>query len=108
MNMPDRVQIGPYPYEIREWDHAVSVEAGAYGLCDMENQTIWVRQTLKGPRKAEVLLHEILHACWESGSLPDAPDEEHAVNALGIQLTQAMRANPEVFRWIISNARKAR
>lgn len=104
--MPKQVLIGPYLYEIVDWDHAESVAAEAYGECSHEHQTIKVRKTLKGSRKAEVLLHEILHACWEAGSILDNPDEEHAVNSLGIQLTQAMRANPEVFRWIINNAKR--
>ena len=106
--MPTKIQIGPYPYSIVDWPVAAANEAACYGQCDYDKLEIRVRQDLKPSRKAEVLLHEILHACWEVGTIPANPEEEHAVNALGIHLTNAMRTNPEVFRWIINSARKAK
>lgn len=51
---------------------------GLWGECDYETNTITIHTTLRNAtlRRLEILLHEILHACF-----PDA--EEHQVDQAG-------------------------
>lgn len=52
-------------------------------------------------RRAEVLLHEILHGCWAVANLPcENFSEEEAVNGLGLVLLGVIIENPHILEWI--------
>lgn len=59
-----------------------------------------VSANLLPPDQAETMLHELLHACWPSGPLP-ADVEEGAVSAMAPVLSQIVRDNPLLVKWIV-------
>lgn len=46
------------------------------------------------PQCLELMIHEVLHACWDASSLADQVNEETAVRALSRGLLAVMRDNP--------------
>lgn len=100
IDFPTSVKVGPFTYEIEEWDPTEALQNGHLGQCDTLNLVIKVQANLPSMRKVEVLLHEIMHAAWDVVSLPGSVEEETAVNALAIALTGVFRDNPDIMRWI--------
>lgn len=66
------------------------------GFCDRygNEQRILLDSKLTGARKAEVLLHEVLHAGWYYGCLGETCEEERAVDVLASVLLTIARDNP--------------
>lgn len=58
-------------------------------------------EAIAAERKAEVMIHEVLHACWSVSNLPKSGvEEEQAVEALGIVLTTVIKNNPDLIAWL--------
>lgn len=107
MRLPRRVVIGHRTYKIRAMPRAMSKALGIDGRCDYALSTIWVLCAgLPPAERANILVHEIGHGCWDAAGLGKRADEERAVTALANVLTQVIRDNPTVWRWITLNSRK--
>jgi hypothetical protein len=61
---------------------------------------IRVRDDLPDSSFAEVLEHEINHACWHAAALKSKAAEETVVNRLTPVMMMARRDNPEIYAWI--------
>jgi len=94
MNLPKSIRVGYRDYAVEDWPVALANANARWGECDRLNCVIRVRDDLLPKVKAEVLLHEVLHAAYDMGCC-DNSDEEKLVNILGNQLTQIWRDNPE-------------
>lgn len=67
---------------------------------------IRVDSRLKSTALVDTLLHEILHAIWALGHLKSkAQKEERAVAVIATYLTQVIRDNPDLMKWIAKNLR---
>lgn len=93
--MPTTIRVGHLDYRVEDWTPSEAYVNGRFGECDKHHLVIRVRADLPAQRKAEVLLHEVLHAAWEMGDLSDGCAEEKVVTVLANQMTQVWRDNPE-------------
>lgn len=90
------LKLGHLDYEVKvEPDLHHEDGSKVLGYCNRTNsQVIAVDSSLKGSRRAEVLLHEVLHACWYFGCLGKESEEERAVDVLASTLVTVARDNP--------------
>ncbi|MGC0389215.1 hypothetical protein [Bradyrhizobium sp. USDA 241] len=98
--LPTTIKIGIYVYTLKHWDPAEAEEKECLGLCDRFNFIIYVRNDLPDSSFAEVLEHEINHACWHAAALKSRAQEETVVNRLTPVMIMARRDNPEIYAWI--------
>ena len=106
-SIPKTVRVGHRTYRIEPLRPVSDlVERENRGAHCYESALIQVDNTVDNQRVAEVLLHEILHACWAVGNLPDE-HEEDTVTVLSRQVMQIIQDNPKVWDWIAKNARAA-
>ena len=52
------------------------------------------------------LLHEIKHAIWFLMHVQEKDDEERVISALSNGESAVMRANPKLYRWLITQLQK--
>lgn len=83
MNIPPVVKIGAYDYKIIEKDKIEHEGNKLWGLCDREENVIYLQKGMKRKKEKEVFLHECLHAIEESYGLNLG---ESKVNILGLAL----------------------
>lgn len=98
--LPTTIKIGIYVYTLKHWDPAEAEEKECLGLCDRFNFIIYVRNDLPDSSFAEVLEHEINHACWHAAALKSRAQEETVVNRLTPVMIMARRDNPDIYAWI--------
>lgn len=96
--LPASVRVGALDYAIKPWSQKAADNTRAYGMCDRATLVILIQEDLTPQKQAEVLLHEILHACYDNAGLNMEPtlEEERVVNGMGYQLLQVIRDNPKL------------
>lgn len=98
--LPSHIRIGIYNWEFIQWDPEEAEKQGLSGQCVPMNLEVKVRTDLPNVLHAEILKHEIMHACWFCVGLGDQEDEESVVERLTPVLLQVRRDNPEIFKYI--------
>ncbi|MEY9138529.1 hypothetical protein ABIE79_010057 [Bradyrhizobium diazoefficiens] len=98
--LPRIIKIGVYEYILMHWDPEAAESEECLGKCDRFNFIIHVRNDLPDSSFAEVLEHEINHACWHAASLKSRAGEETVVNRLTPVMIMSRRDNPEIYAWI--------
>ena len=107
MNIPERIRIGYKEYRIEAQGRQDTDNDSHLGFVSHDHNLIRSQAHGEKSECANTLLHEILHCCCHVGEMGlDYDNEERAVSILANHLIAAMQDNPEVFRWIISNAKK--
>jgi hypothetical protein len=97
--LPTNVRIGAL-------DYAVVLRQGEYadelGSCNPDTLRIFIRDDLHAQKAVEVLIHEILHGCYDGAGLAKGGKltEERIVDGLGYQIVQVMRDNPDLLKFI--------
>lgn len=105
MRMPRSIKIGHRVFSIVPWSEKAADASGARGNCQLEPPVIRIATYLKPFDKAEVMLHEVLHALW--GDMPaDGVSEEDAITRLAAGLSAAWVDNPNLIAWISDSLRK--
>lgn len=105
IKLPERVRVGYRHYKISALpDPGPSVRKTHFGWMDYDGGRIVIEQDADPEMQAQVLLHEIIHACWKNGELP-TKHEELIISVLSHNLTQVFQDNPEVMDWIGKQAR---
>lgn len=103
--LPRKITIGPYPYKIELADDWLVHEGGKkWGLCSFDTSTISVTNPSLFPSTEVfigVIVHEVLHAMWSVGNIPERTKEEPAVLALEVQFVQLFKNNPSFINWIM-------
>jgi hypothetical protein len=81
-------------------------EAECVGLLDRNRLTIFVAEHLAPSKRAEVLLHEVIHAATDATGLMDAPgrEDENVVNPLSRALFTILTDNPLFTAYLLSFA----
>ena len=103
------VRLGYMTINVREMTAEEAKERGVNGWWDYENATIEVAENLNPQVKAEILLHEILHACCTLGNVElSEDDEERAVNGIAPVLLGLIRRSPDIIDQIHSLASEPR
>jgi hypothetical protein len=98
--LPKVIKIGVYEYALVHWDPEEAEQKECLGLCNRFTMEIAVRDDLPDSSFAEVLEHEINHACWHAAALKERAVEETVVNRLTPIQMMARRDNPEIYAWI--------
>lgn len=98
--LPSIIRVGVYEYALIHWHPKEADKRGLLGLCDRFTKEIRVRADVPDSSFAEVLEHEINHACWEAAALKSRASEETVVNRLTPFMLMARRDNPEIYAWI--------
>ncbi|WP_316196595.1 hypothetical protein [Bradyrhizobium sp. SZCCHNS3053] len=98
--LPAAIKIGIFVYRLEHWDPAEADKRDLMGLCDRFNFVVHVRDDLPDSSFAEVLEHEINHACWGAAALKSKANEETVVNRLTPIMMMTRRDNPEIYAWI--------
>lgn len=99
MDLPDRVQIGPYSFHI-ELNKEVNDAGNSWGRIMYDSQRIFIDPAVERTKIAESLLHEILHGVLHvSGYRLD--DEEKFVLGTSTILLDTMRRNPDVVEFLM-------
>jgi len=99
IKLPEKVRVGFIDYEIV----AQKGKHRRHGQCDRDNFIIEIDVNMNSRNVADTLMHEILHACANFGVYLEIknPNEEMTVVHFSEMLSQVMRDNPDVMRWII-------
>lgn len=103
MELPSRLRIGPYTYIVEIMPISKSAKRNINGECDTQNMKIQIFEELPPDRSAEVLLHEVLHACFHAADLTDEDKEEKIITTMARQIAQVMRDNPHFVNWLTAN-----
>lgn len=98
--VPYRVLVGCAEYVIVLVSPAVADANNEKGATDGVAQRIWLREDLRADHAAQILIHEIMHACYEHYGIVERRPEEYTVNALSGCLAAVFAANPQVLAWI--------
>jgi hypothetical protein len=100
MRMPKRVKVGPFTYQIKTVPGLLD-ERHIYGECDSRKHEISISDEMTGPLTAETLIHELMHAAWETGSIGiEGLTEEKVIRILATQFAAIIRDNPSLVAWI--------
>jgi hypothetical protein len=102
---PEQIKVGHLFYNVRPMDQLEMALSGNLGHCDDQNLEIAVAENMPDQHKVEVLLHEILHALFESTSLrhDESLQEERVVTALAKGLVGLLIDNPDLIPWMAKN-----
>lgn len=97
--LPKSVAVGPFNYDVHLWKEADAVTNEAAGLCDSHRNMILIKENLNDQTRAEVLMHETLHAIFYTSGLSLvqnlAQNEEMIVSQIAIGLVALVRSNPD-------------
>jgi hypothetical protein len=98
-SLPKVIRVGPFDVAItfhgREWAN------DKQGEFDSDAMTVALHEGMPGGAyAASCVLHELFHAIWYAQALVESEEEERAVNALSIGLTQVLRDNPPLIDWL--------
>ncbi|MGH3476014.1 MAG: hypothetical protein ACRDQD_04165 [Nocardioidaceae bacterium] len=106
--MPEVIRVGPYRYRVVV-DQAVvdascrELQANLTGSADHVTQTISLSPNLGPDARAEVLLHECIHAIFEQATVRyDVKPSvlERLVELLGYAVLDLLRRNPELVAYL--------
>ncbi|MCA3704240.1 MAG: hypothetical protein INF12_14555 [Methylobacterium sp.] len=98
MKLPESVQIGHMRVAVVAMPERSGSRKDADGWFDYQRATIEVWDGLAPQVKAEILLHEILHAACIAGNTGlEGDTEERVVNGLAPVLLMLLRDNPDLF-----------
>jgi hypothetical protein len=75
-----------------ENQNGMAVKKGLWGHITYEDNKIQLEQAMTEQRKHQILIHEIVHGCFNEMGI-EKDDEENLVNRLGIILYQVLRDN---------------
>ena len=78
-----------------------------YEIDEVDEEVLW-EELRKVPEdlslKVDTLLHELFHAIWSIGQLKEKDqEEERAVAVMASYMTQILRDNPHLVKWITKN-----
>lgn len=103
-DLPEVIRVGFRDFVVVPLD---KMEDNNFGDCDVNRSVIRVCTTFDGFRVANTLIHEVLHAAWDSARLPGKESEERVVSHLADQLTQIWRDNPHLIEFMTQCVREA-
>ena len=105
-DLPPSVRIGPHDIEIGFFDGKTArKEFGAFQNADAK--ILLCKEYALGSQAVDTLLHEICHAAfWTAGVNFKHEFEEPLCGMLGMMLTQIIRDNPELVKWMQATVTK--
>lgn len=98
MKLPDRIVIAGQPFAVT-FEPPESLN-GADARFNPSGQRIRVSNALGPDSTRESVLHEVIHGIRASAALPR---REREVTAMGAQLFDTLRRNPELVAWLMED-----
>ena len=90
MKIPSKIKVGAYTYEVQYKKLIKDRGIEHWGTCNREKHIIELLENMPADRKAEILLHECLHAIEESY---DILLGERKINLLALALVALIKDN---------------
>ncbi len=101
LSLPKSVAVGGFVYTIHPWDHDEAVASNLLGYCDNVKTYIKIADGLNYQLRAEVLLHEVMHAIFRQAGVDAAPEaEEKIVSGMTYGLIGVIRHNPDFMPYL--------
>ncbi len=99
--LPKNVAVGGFVYDVHAWNHDEALAGDLLGYCDNIKNQIKIADGLNDQRRAEVLLHEVLHAIFhQSGIEATREGEEKVVSGMAYGLIGLIRQNPDFMSYL--------
>ena len=97
MSLPETVVVGPFTYEVvSSKEHTERLNAlGLTGQAQHDLLRLTIADDLPSDKQAEILLHEILHACFNVSGC-ELEHQESFIRAIAAPLFGVIRDNPEL------------
>lgn len=105
MKLPATAVIGHRNYTLAMWPALEARAEEARGIHYNVTHRIKISDDLSSADMGEVMIHELLHACWRG--LP-CNDEERIIQTLAENLAQVFADNPAVITWLQEKLRRPR
>ena len=105
MKLPATAVIGHRNYTLAMWPTLEAMVENARGIHYNTTPHIKVSEELTPADAGEVMIHELLHACWRG--LP-TNDEERIVTSLAENLAQVFADNPDLTAWLRHKLKRPR
>ena len=103
--LPDSVKIGYLKMRLRLMADATVSSTEHLGFCDTNNEYITIMPALRRRKAAEVLIHEIIHACFNTYHPKYLPQEKELIEDFVTAVSKGMSGifvdSPEVIEWLI-------
>lgn len=95
--MEGSIKVGGLTYQVivTEYFKDADDERNLWGLCDYEQQVIYIRQSLSEQKKRQVLIHELTHAILHGAGYKE--QDEEMVERFSLVLHQVLVDNPKLF-----------
>lgn len=94
--IPNKVIIAGVDYQVKEVETVVIDGSTEYaGSCNYFNSEIELVGSLSKTKKEQVLIHEVLHACFHEAGFQE--QEEDVINRVSIVLYQVLKDNKLYF-----------
>jgi hypothetical protein len=99
IGLPPSIRVGPHDIKIRLVSEK---ELGDdFGIFQNDRLEITLcEEYAAGSLAVDTALHEILHAIWLVSMRESSGTEEQVCSTIASQLTQVLRDNPELVKWI--------
>jgi hypothetical protein len=98
-DLPGTIRVGPHDIAITYLTDEEAKED--FGYFKTGELTIGIsREFVTGSMAVDTVVHELLHAIWFTAIKDESSPEERAVATVATQLTQVIRDNPELIKWL--------
>lgn len=90
--IPSEVKVAGVNYQVKEVETVIIDGSTDYaGSCDYFNSEIELVSSLSKTKKEQVLIHEVLHACFHEAGFQE--QDEDTINRVSIVLYQVLKEN---------------
>ena len=100
MDIPDVVRVACFDVRVERWGGRQAHAETSFGEFSQEECVIRIDATLPGPMLLNFFLHELFHAIYWAYGICDEDKEERLCGVLSTALTQVLRDNPELVKWL--------
>ena len=120
LRLPRRIEIPPLIYTVRLCTPPKEISAEREGECEFLKNEIRLNRSCAPDRLRSVLWHEVLHAIWESASLPHSFSKQEGFPGLSVRVAHldelivealtgrtldVLRRNPKLLRFLCQRGR---
>ena len=91
-----KLRIGHLTYTVKIISKEIMEAKSLYGQCNTNKQEINLVEGMTKERFKEVLIHECLHAMYDSENIYASTEEECVVNGLGTGISKLFRDNKKI------------
>lgn len=101
MELPDKIKIGPYLFDVAERNEAWHRQTGDFGSMVFEDLQINI-VTSHRPHAlvVDTLVHEVLHSIWAAAHLEEKDAEEKIVATMATWFLLVWQDNPELRKFM--------